>query len=261
VTGTPRRWATRFEDSTSSKPQSCLHGHSAPSRASSRHSGGKGAATKERRLSRTRFTTFAIIALVLAVVGLSAVKACAMTQRTRDIGVHMVLGAQPGRVIWLFLKRSRRATHDRIDDRSRGGARRRTRAPVLPLCRRAPMTPSRRSRPSCCSSSWRSPHVSDRHGAPRLDSITAIRHIDQRVRRVELSRRLAVEHCAETSGTSAPVIRCGRHRAKASQRALGRRRAKHRVLIHRAHRLTPKGPTMRDPGTRRRAKGPSYLRG
>jgi hypothetical protein len=45
----------------------------------------QGAATKERRLSRTRFATFAIIALVLAVVGLYAVTACAVTQRTRDI--------------------------------------------------------------------------------------------------------------------------------------------------------------------------------
>ena len=39
-------------------------------------------------------------------VGLYAVTAYAVTQRTRDIGVHMVLGAQPGQVIWLFLKRS-----------------------------------------------------------------------------------------------------------------------------------------------------------
>jgi len=29
-----------------------------------------------------------------------------VTQHTRDIGVRMVLGAQPGQVIWLFLKRS-----------------------------------------------------------------------------------------------------------------------------------------------------------
>jgi ABC-type antimicrobial peptide transport system permease subunit len=29
-----------------------------------------------------------------------------VTQQTRDIGVRMVLGAQSGQVIWLFLKRS-----------------------------------------------------------------------------------------------------------------------------------------------------------
>ena len=38
--------------------------------------------------------------------GLYAVTAYAVTQHTRDIGVRMVLGAQPGQVIWLFLKRS-----------------------------------------------------------------------------------------------------------------------------------------------------------
>jgi ABC-type antimicrobial peptide transport system permease subunit len=46
------------------------------------------------------------MALVLAAVGLYAVTAYAVTQHTRDIGVRMVLGAQPGQVIWLFLRRS-----------------------------------------------------------------------------------------------------------------------------------------------------------
>src|SRR6185295_11577098 len=58
------------------------------------------------RVFTTVFAVFAFIALVLAAVGLYAVTAYAVTQRTRDIGVHMVLGAQPGQVIWLFLKRS-----------------------------------------------------------------------------------------------------------------------------------------------------------
>jgi putative ABC transport system permease protein len=58
------------------------------------------------RVFTTMFAAFALIALVLAAVGLYAVTAYAVTQRTRDIGVHMVLGAQPGQVIWLFLKRS-----------------------------------------------------------------------------------------------------------------------------------------------------------
>src|SRR6185295_17528369 len=58
------------------------------------------------RVFTTMFGVFAIIALVLAAVGLYAVTAYAVTQRTRDIGVHMVLGAQPAQVIWLFLKRS-----------------------------------------------------------------------------------------------------------------------------------------------------------
>ncbi len=58
------------------------------------------------RVFTTMFAAFALIALVLAAVGLYAVTAYAVTQHTRDIGVRMVLGAQPGQVIWLFLKRS-----------------------------------------------------------------------------------------------------------------------------------------------------------
>jgi ABC-type antimicrobial peptide transport system permease subunit len=58
------------------------------------------------RVFTTMFGVFAGIALVLAAVGLYAVTAYTVTQHTRDIGVRMVLGAQPGQVIWLFLKRS-----------------------------------------------------------------------------------------------------------------------------------------------------------
>jgi ABC-type antimicrobial peptide transport system permease subunit len=58
------------------------------------------------RVFSTMFAAFAIIALVLAAVGLYAVTAYAVTQHTRDIGVRMVLGAQPGQVIWLFLRRA-----------------------------------------------------------------------------------------------------------------------------------------------------------
>ncbi len=58
------------------------------------------------RVFTTMFGVFAVVALVLAAVGLYAVTAYAVTQHTRDIGVRMVLGAQPGQVIWLFLRRS-----------------------------------------------------------------------------------------------------------------------------------------------------------
>ena len=58
------------------------------------------------RLFGIMFSTFAVIALALAAVGLYAVTAYTVTQYTRDIGVRMVLGAKPGQVVWLFLRRA-----------------------------------------------------------------------------------------------------------------------------------------------------------
>ena len=58
------------------------------------------------RVFTTMFGAFAIMALVLAAVGLYAVTAYSVTQHTRDIGMRMILGAKPGQVIWLFLKRA-----------------------------------------------------------------------------------------------------------------------------------------------------------
>jgi predicted permease len=52
------------------------------------------------------FVVFAIVALVLAAVGLYAVTAYSVAQRTQEIGLRLVLGAQPGEVVWLFLRRA-----------------------------------------------------------------------------------------------------------------------------------------------------------
>jgi ABC-type antimicrobial peptide transport system permease subunit len=52
------------------------------------------------RLFGSMFGVFALAALILASVGLYAVIACSVAQRTRDIGVCLALGAQARHVCW-----------------------------------------------------------------------------------------------------------------------------------------------------------------
>ena len=62
-----------------------------------------------QRLVSTWFGVIALMGLVLSTLGVYALTAYGVAQRTQEIGVRMALGARASQVAWLFLRRA--ATH------------------------------------------------------------------------------------------------------------------------------------------------------
>ena len=59
-----------------------------------------------RRFNAIVIAVFGVLAVAIVSVGIYGVMACTVDQRTREIGVRMALGARPGEMLALVLRRA-----------------------------------------------------------------------------------------------------------------------------------------------------------